>query len=111
MNGPGATRSGDVERLREDTWKVVRIPDQVVVLRHRQRDAVDVDLLEGILAEQRSRDVAGDCDDGHAVELRRADARHEVGGAWSRRSQADPDPARRPRVTVGRVRPTLLVPN
>ena len=46
---------GDVERLGDDPRQVVRVADQVVVLGHRQRDAVDVDLLEGVLADQRRR--------------------------------------------------------
>ena len=46
---------GDVERLGDDARQVVGVADQVVVLGHRQGDAVDVDLLEGVLADQGGR--------------------------------------------------------
>ena len=46
---------GDVERLGEDAGQLVRVADEVVVLGHRQGDAVDVDLLERVLADQRGR--------------------------------------------------------
>ena len=73
--GPGRPGAGDVERLGHDARQVVRVADQVVVLGHRQRDAVDVDLLEGVLADQRGRDVAGDRDHRHRIEERGPDAR------------------------------------
>ena len=47
-----AAGAGDMERLGHDARQVVGVADQVVVLGHRQRDAVDVDLLEGVLADQ-----------------------------------------------------------
>ena len=46
---------GDVEGLGDDPWELVGVADQVVVLRHRQGDAVDVDLLERVLADQGRR--------------------------------------------------------
>ena len=82
---------------------------QVVVLRHRQRDAVDVDLLERVLADQRRRDVAGDRDHRDRVEERRPDAGDEVGRAGTGGAHAHADPARDPRVAVGGVRAALLV--
>ena len=104
-----AARPGDVERLRDHPRQVVRVADQVVVLGHRQGDAVDVDLLEGVLADQGARHVAGDRDHRHRIEERRPDPRHQVGRARPRRPHADPDPAGHPRVAVRRVRPALLV--
>ena len=53
--GPGPAGPRDVERLGHDARQVVGVADQVVVLGHRQGDAVDVDLLEGVLADQRGR--------------------------------------------------------
>ena len=53
--GPGPAGPGDVERLGDDPRQVVGVADQVVVLGHRQGDAVDVDLLERVLADQRGR--------------------------------------------------------
>ncbi len=99
----------DVEGLGQDAGEVVRVPDEVVVLRHRQGDAGDVDLLEGVLAEERRRHVAGDRDHRDRVELGGGDPGDEVGGGRAGRAQADADPARRPGVAVGGVRRALLV--
>ena len=100
---------GDVERLREGTRELVRIADQVVVLGHRQGDAVDVDLLEGVLADERGRHVAGDRDHRDRVEERRADPGDEVRRARAARPEADADPTGDPRVPIGRVGAALLV--
>ena len=54
VDGAGPAGAGDVERLGDDARQLVGVADQVVVLGHRQRDAVDVDLLEGVLADQRA---------------------------------------------------------
>ena len=107
--GPGPARPGDVERLGDDPRDVVRVPDEVVVLGHRQGDAGDVDLLEGVLAEQGGRHVAGDRHDRDRVEEGGPDAGHEVRGARAGRPHADPDPAGDPGVAVGRVGAALLV--
>ena len=87
---------GDVERLGDDARQVVGVADQVVVLGHRQGDAVDVDLLEGVLADQRAGHVAGDRDDRHGVQERRPDAGDEVRRARAGRAHAHARPARSP---------------
>ena len=99
----------DVERLGDDPGQLVGVPDEVVVLRHRQRDAVDVDLLERVLADQGRRHVAGDRDHRHRIEHGRPDARDEVRGTGPGRAHTDPDRARHPGVAVGGVGPALLV--
>ena len=81
------------------------------MLGHRQGDAVDVDLLEGVLADQRGGDVAGDRDHRDRVEEGGPDPGHEVGGARSGRSHADPDLARDAGIAVGGVGAALLVPD
>ena len=109
VDRPGTTGPRDVERLGDDARQVVGVADEVVVLGHRQRDAVDVDLLERVLADQRCRDVAGDRDHRDGVEERGADPGDEVGGPGTRRAHADADPAGDPGVAVGGVRAALLV--
>ena len=99
----------DVEGLGQDPGQVVRVPDEVVVLGHRQGDAVDVDLLEGVLADQRGGHVAGDRDHRDRVELGRADARDEVRRAGAGGAHADADLAGRAGVAVGGVGAALLV--
>ena len=101
----------DVERLGHDARQVVRVADQVVVLGHRQGDAVDVDLLEGVLADQRGRDVAGDRDHRDRIEERGPDARDEVGGTRARGAHAHPHPTGDAGIAVGRVGAALLVPD
>ena len=105
----GPAGPGDVERLGDDPRQVVGVADQVVVLGHRQGDAVDVDLLEGVLADERRRDVAGDRDHRDRVEQGRADPGDEVGGARPGGAHAHADPAGDPGVAVGRVGAALLV--
>ena len=105
----GPAGSGDVERLGDDPRQLVGVADEVVVLRHRQRDAVDVDLLERVLADERARDVAGDRDDRDGVEEGGADAGDEVRGARAGRPHADADAAGDAGVAVGGVGAALLV--
>ena len=107
--GPGRPVPGDVEGLGDDPRQLVGVTDEVVVLRHRQRDAVDVDLLEGVLADQRRRDVAGDRDHRHRIELGRPDAGDEVRGARPGGAHAHADPAGDAGVAVGGVGAALLV--
>ncbi len=109
VDGTRPAGPGDVERLGEDPGQVVGVADEVVVLRHRQGDAVDVDLLEGVLAEEGGRDVAGDRDDGDGVEEGGADAGDEVRRPGTARPEADADPAGDPGVAVGGVGAALLV--
>ena len=75
VDGTRPAGAGEVERLGDDVRDVVGVPDQVVVLGHRQRDAGDVDLLERVLADQRAGDVAGDRDHRDRVQLGRGDRR------------------------------------
>ncbi len=105
----GPARAREVERLGDDTRDVVGVADQVVVLRHRQGDAGDVDLLERVLADERARDVAGDRDHRHGVELGGRDRGDEVRRAGSARAHAHADAAARPRVAVRGVPAALLV--
>ena len=102
-------RAGDVERLGERAGQLVGVADEVVVLGHRQRDAVDVDLLERVLADEGGRHVAGDRDHRDGVQQGGADARDEVRRARTTGPEADADPAGHAGVAVGRVRATLLV--
>ena len=109
VDRPGPARTGQVERLGQDARQLVRVTDEVVVLGHGQRDARDVDLLEGVLAEQGGDHVAGDGDDGDRIQLGRRQARHEVRGARAGGAEADAHLAAGAGEAVGRVRRALLV--
>ena len=109
VDGAGPAAAGDVERLGDHPRQLVGVADQVVVLGHRQRDAVDVDLLERVLADERRGHVAGDRDHRDGVEHRRADAGDEVGRAGAGCAHAHADLAGGARVAVGGVGAALLV--
>ena len=108
MDGSRSPGPGDVERLGDDPRQVVRVADEVVVLGHRQGDAVDVDLLERVLADQRARHVAGDRDHRHGVQQGRPDAGHEF-VAPAGRAQAHAHPTGDTSVAVRGVGATLLM--
>ena len=104
-----AAGTSDVEGLRDDARDLVGTAHQVVVLRHRQRDAADVDLLEGVLAQERTRHVAGERDHRHRVELGCGDAGDQVGGTGAGRPEADTDASAGSSVAVGSMCGSLLV--
>ncbi len=56
----------DLERLADGGRDVFGAGDEVVVLGDGQGDAGDVDLLEGVGAEDFAADLAGDGNDGNA---------------------------------------------
>jgi hypothetical protein len=74
-----------------------------------QRDAGDVDFLEGVGAENLGRDVGGDSDDGDGIEHGRGDAGDEIGCAGAAGGEADADLAGGAGVAIGHVGSALLV--
>ena len=64
--GPGPAAAGDVERLVHHARQVVDVLDQVIVLGAGPGDAGGVGLLEGVVADQVRRHLAGQADDRHA---------------------------------------------
>ena len=108
-DGPGPAARRDVEGLPHDPAEVLPVGDEVVVLGDRARDADDVRLLEGVVADHVARDLAGDDHEGDGVEVRRCQARDRVGGTGAARDEAHPAPARRSRVPVRGVHGALLV--
>ena len=107
--GPGRPDLRDLEGLAEHGRDVFGAGGEEVVLGDGQGDAGDVDLLEGVGAEDLGGDLSGDADDGDGVEHGRRDAGDEVGGAGAGGGHADADLARGAGVAVGHVRGALLV--
>ncbi len=107
----GAAGRGDVERLGDRARDLGGVGDQEVVLRDRHRDAADVGLLEGVGADRRAGDLAGDRDHRDRVHVGVRDRRDEVRRAGTAGRHADADLAGRRGVALGGVARALLVPD
>jgi len=105
----GPAGGSQVERLGEDPRQLLGVLHQEVVLGDRQRDALDVRLLEGVRADRGPRHLAGDRDDRHRVHVRVGDRGDQVGRARTGGRHADADLAGHHRVPLGRVPRALLV--
>ena len=92
-----------MERLVDDAGEIVRVLDQIVVLGARAGDAGGVALLEGVVADQVRRHLAGDADQRNAVHQRVGEPGDGVGHAGARGHQHDADLAGRAGVAFGRV--------
>ncbi len=79
------------------------------MLGDRHRDADDVGLLEGVGADGRARDLAGDRDDRDRVHVGVGDRGHQVGRTRAGGGHADADLAGGLRVALGGVPAALLV--
>ena len=62
-DGAGTAARGNVERLVQNARQILDALDQIIVFRARPRDADRVAFLEGVIADQVRRDLAGDADD------------------------------------------------
>ena len=105
----GTAGGGDLEGGADGGRDVFHARDEEVVLGDGQGDAGDVDLLEGVGAEDLGGDLAGDADDGDGVQHGGGDAGDEVGGPGAAGGDGDADAAGCARVSVGHVGRALLV--
>ena len=103
VHRPRSTAARKVEGLRNRVRNLIGGAHQVVVLRHRQRNARDVDLLEGVLADECIRNVPRDEDNRYGVEHGGTNASDEVGGARARGAEADAHFARGAGVAISGV--------
>ena len=92
---------GDVEGLVQHAREIVDVLHQPVVLGAGPRDADGVALLEGVVADQMRRHLAGDADDGDGIHQRVGEARDGVGGTRTRRDEHDADLAGGARIAFG----------
>ena len=109
QNRAGTAGPGDGKGVSDGLCQVIDILDDPAVLGHGHGDAVDVDLLEGILAQQGQGHVAGDGHHGHTVHIGGRDAGHEIGRTGAAGRHADADFAGGPGIAVRRVGSTLFV--
>ena len=82
-DGAGAAGGGDVEGFLDDAGDVAGVLDQVVVLGDGATDLDHGGFLEGVGADDLRGNLAGDGDDGEAVELGVGQAGDEVQRAWA----------------------------
>ena len=98
-----------MEGLADRPRDVLGPEDQLVVLRHRERDPGDVGLLERVVADRGRRDLAGDRDHRDGIHLGVREGGDEVAAAGPRGCHAHADAAGGPGVPLGRVTGALLV--
>jgi hypothetical protein len=97
-----AAGRSQVERLLDRRREVLDARDGVVVLRHRQGDAGDVDFLEGVPPDQWLDHLPGDGNHRHGIQHGISQASDKVGSAGARGGHAHARLARCPGVTLRR---------
>ena len=105
----GTAGTGNGEGLAYHVGQLVRVLDQEVALGNGHGDAGDIDLLEGVLADQILCHVAGDEHNGGGVQIGGGDAGDQVGGAGAGGGETDAHLAGGAGITVRSVRSALLV--
>ena len=75
----GSASRCEVEGLFDGRGDVLDAGHHVIVLGDRESDAGDVDLLEGVPADQRLDHLTGDGHERHRVKHRISETRHEIG--------------------------------
>ena len=79
------------------------------MLHDRQGDAENIGFLKGVGPDGRAGDLPGDHHHRHGIHLGRGDARHQVGGPWTRGSETDTHLAGGPCVGISGMGSRLLV--
>ena len=104
-------RTGNLKGLPDRPVQIADVPDQKVVFRAGPGDPGDVHLLEAVTADQGRGNLPRQDDDGNGIHIGVCNPGHRVGGAGSRRDQADADTTGDPGVTVGGMDGPLFVPH
>ena len=93
----------------QDARQVVDVLHQIIVLGAGPRDADRVAFLEGVVADEMGRHLAGDADERDRIHQRIGEAGHRIGGARARGDEHDAGLAGRARIAFGRMGGALLV--
>jgi hypothetical protein len=110
QHGAGTAGGGDVERFPHHARQVVHVGHQVVVFGDAAANLDDGGFLEGVGADYLCLHLPGDGHQGHAVQLRVGDGRHQVRRSRAARRHADARLAGGAGVSLGGESATLLVP-
>ena len=89
--------------------QVIDILDQIIVLGARPGDPDGVALLEGVIADEMSRNLAGDAHKRDRIHERIGEAGDRIGGAGTRSDEHHAGLTGRARVALGGVGGTLLM--
>ena len=101
--------TGNGKGLAYHVGQLVCVLDQEIALGNGHGDAGDINLLEGVLADQILCHVAGDEHNGGGVQIGGGDAGDQVGGAGAGCGETDAHLAGGAGITVRSVRSALLV--
>jgi len=109
-HGTGPAGRRQVKGLLDHAGQIPHILDEIVVLGAGPRDADNIDFLEGVVADKRRGDLAGNDDDRHGIHVGGGDAGYGIGGSGARGHEAYAYPAGGPGVPVRGVDGALFVP-
>ena len=93
----------------QDAREIVDVLHEVIVLGAGPRDADRVAFLEGVVADEMGRHLAGDADQRNRVHQRIGEAGHRIGGAGTRGDEHDARLAGRAGIAFRRMGRPLLV--
>ncbi len=100
---------GNIEGLFNDARHIGHVSYEVVVLRARPRNADNIRLLEGVIADERRIHLTGEYHDGHRIHIGGCNAGHRICGPRAGGHKGCADPRGGARVAVCRVHGRLLV--
>ncbi len=111
QNRAGPAAAGQMKGLADGGHQIVRVLDQIVMLGHRPGDPDDIHFLEGVVADQHGRHLAGEDHHRNRIAIGRSNAGHGIGGAGAGGNQGHPHLALDPAIGIGGMDRRLFVAN
>ena len=103
--------AGNVESFLHNMRNILRVADDVTVFYKRLTGAGNVSFLEHIAAHETAVYLAGDDNQRNTVRISRGNTGDHIRGAGAAGHRNYADPARKARITAGRMGRMLFVPN